>query len=106
MPMAAGYLVIENPCDRAVTLTAATSADFASVTLHESRIDDGTSHMRAVTQLALPPGGQLRFAPGSYHLMLMRPGRTLRTGDSVRVTFNLADGRMLGAQLAVRDAAP
>lgn len=106
MPMAAGYLVIENTCHHAITLTNATSSDFGSVTLHESRIENGVSTMRAVTGLTVAAGRRVQFAPGSYHLMLMQPARTLRAGDQVRVTFRLREGGTLTADLPVRDTAP
>ena len=62
--------------------------------------------MRHAGDLVVPAGGELRFAPGGLHLMLMRPGRDFAEGDTVRIALVLADGRTLEAEFPVRRDAP
>ncbi len=104
LPMLAGYGRIDNDCASAATVVAAHSPAFGSVELHESRRVDGISRMRAVPELRIPPRRRARLQPGGLHLMLMQPAQPLRAGDSVEVTFTLADGRAVLGMFEVREA--
>ncbi len=104
MPMLAGYGRIDNDCARAATLIAANSPAFGSVELHESRLVDGVSRMRAVPQLRIPPRGRAQLQPGGLHLMLVQPAQPLQAGDRVEVAFTLADGRTVLGMFEVREA--
>jgi copper(I)-binding protein len=85
----AGYLVLDNPDARPLTLTGAHSAAFARIAMHESRADSGVARMRPVEQITIPPGDRLVFAPGGYHLMLLDRTRALQVGDQVPVLFSV-----------------
>lgn len=100
----AGYLVLDNPGDRPLTLTGAHSAAFGRIAMHESRADSGVARMHAVEQLTIPPGDRLVFAPGGYHLMLLDRTRALQTGDQVPVILDFADGSSLRVLFPVRGA--
>ncbi len=104
MPMLAGYGRIDNDCTSAATVVAAHSPAFASVELHESRLVDGVSRMRAVPQLHIAPRGRAKMQPGGLHLMLMEPAQPLQAGDRVEVAFTLADGRAVLGMFEVREA--
>jgi copper(I)-binding protein len=104
MPMLAGYARIDNDCASAATVVAAESPVFGSVELHESRLVDGVSRMRAVPELRIPPRGRAQLQPGGLHLMLMQPAQPLQAGDSVEVAFTLADGRTVRGSFEVREA--
>ncbi len=104
MPMLAGYGRIDNDCASAATLVAANSPAFASVELHESRLVDGVSRMRAVPELRIPPRGRAQLQPGGLHLMLVQPAQPLQAGDWVEVAFTLADGRAVLGMFEVREA--
>ena len=101
MPMAAGYGQLINPCDHPLQVVAVSSPAFASVSLHESLIQNGMSRMQPVPQLQLPAGARVTLAPGGYHLMLMQPKSPLQAGQLLPVQFTLADGSVLSAQLQV-----
>lgn len=105
MPMLAGFARIENPCARAVVVTAARSPVFGDVSLHETRRDNGVSRMRAVPALNVPARGAVALQPGGLHLMLMRPVEMPATGTRVPVTLVLADGRTIEGRFEVRPAA-
>lgn len=104
MPMMAGFARIENGCAVAAVVTGARSDAFASVELHETQLVDGVSRMRAVPLLPVPAHGDAVLRPGGLHLMLMRPVAPLAAGDSARVEFTLADGRVVAADFEVRAA--
>jgi periplasmic copper chaperone A len=102
MPMLAGFGRIDNNCATPATIVSASSPAFDSVELHETRIVDGISRMRAVPQLRLPPHGTATMKPGGLHLMLMQPRAPLQAGSRVAVEFTLADGRKLFGEFEVR----
>jgi periplasmic copper chaperone A len=102
MPMMAGFGRIENACDAPVAVVSAHSAQFEAVELHETRIVDGVSRMRAVPKLEIPAGGEATLAPGGLHLMLMRPLAPLAAGERVEIEFALEDGRRVAGTFDVR----
>ncbi len=102
MPMHAGFGRIDNPCAAPVTVVSAKSPAYGRVELHESRIVDGVSRMRAVPTLRIAPDGAAVLKPGGLHLMLMRPATTLKPGSRVAVEFRTADGRTLLGEFEVR----
>jgi periplasmic copper chaperone A len=102
MPMMAGFGRIENVCDAPVAVVSAHSAQFEAVELHETRIDDGVSRMRAVPRLEIAAGGEATMAPGGLHLMLMRPKAVLQAGERVDVELVLDDGRRVAGTFEVR----
>lgn len=102
----AGYAIVRNPCAEAVAITDASSSDFMMGMIHETLVENGVSQMRHVDSIALPAGGEIRFAPGGRHLMLMHPKRQLKVGGRVKVKLKLADGRLIGADFIVAKGAP
>jgi copper(I)-binding protein len=106
MPMQAGFGRIENPCPTPVTILAARSPAYASVELHESRIVDGISRMRAVPELRIAPDASAVMKPGGLHLMLMQPRMPLKAGSKVAIEFDLLGGGVLRGEFEVRKPAP
>lgn len=102
MSMTAGFGRIVNDCPGPITIVAARSPAFGSAGLHETRIVDGISRMRAVPQLRLAPDGAAVLKPGGMHLMLMQPRTPLKAGSKVAVEFVLSDGRSLFGEFEVR----
>lgn len=86
--MWAGYGTLRNGSDHAVTLTGASSPDFAMAQLHETREENGVEHMRRIDSLVLPAGGEVRLAPGGRHLMLMRPSHDLGKSAAIDIEFH------------------
>lgn len=102
MPMMAGFARVVNPCAGEVVVTGARSEAFAAVELHETRVVDGVSRMRALDTLPVAAGGEAVLRPGGLHLMLMRSASPLAEGDVARVELVLADGRSISADFPVR----
>lgn len=102
MPMLAGFGTIRNDCAEAVTIIGASSPAFADVSVHETRIVDGISRMRAMPELLIAPGTTATLAPGGLHLMLMQPKAPLRAGSKVGLDFKLKDGGVLHGEFEVR----
>lgn len=106
MPMLAGFGRIENTCATPVTIVGVSSPSFADVSLHETRIVDGVSRMRALPELRIAPGGSAQLKPGGMHLMLMQPTAKLQSGSRVVVEFQLKDGGVLRGELEARRPTP
>ncbi len=102
MPMMAGFGRIVNRCATPVNIMSARSPSFGSVELHETRVVDGVSRMRAVPELRLPPDGSAVFKPGGMHLMLMQPGAALKAGSKIVIEFKLAGGGTLLGEFELR----
>jgi copper(I)-binding protein len=98
----AGYALVRNPCASAVAITDASSDDFIMGMIHETTLEGGVSRMRHVKSVPVPARGEVRFAPGGLHLMLMHPRRVLKVGSKSWVVLVLADGRRVSAEFTVR----
>jgi periplasmic copper chaperone A len=101
---AAGYFTLSNATAMAETLTGASSPACGMLMLHKSVRKNGTESMVMVPSVKVPAHGKLRFAPGGYHLMCMKPTTAMRRGKTVPVTLNFADGKSLSASFPVRNA--
>lgn len=92
---AAGYFTLTNSGSQPVVLTGAQSTAFAQVMMHRSSLENGMASMQHVAQVEVAAGATLKFAPGSYHLMLMQRQRELALGDQVEANLLFADGQSL-----------
>ncbi len=72
--------------------------------LHRSVNDNGQERMEMVASVSVPAHGEVKFAPGGYHLMCMSPTAALARGRSVSVTLRFKDGGSLAATFLVRGA--
>lgn len=100
--MLAGFGRIENGCARPVTIIGVSSPAFANASLHETRLVDGISRMRALPELRIAPDSTATLKPGGMHLMLMEPHAPLQAGSRVVVEFALEDGAVLRGEFEVR----
>lgn len=102
MPMLAGFGRIENPCGKTAGIVGVSSPAFGDVSLHETRLVDGVSRMRALPGLRIAPGGSAELKPGGIHLMLMQPRAMPARGDRIVVEFRLEDGGVLRGEFEAR----
>jgi copper(I)-binding protein len=104
--MLAGYATLRNSGDAPLIVTAASSADFGDVSLHQSSEENGVARMRALADVVVAPGERVVFAPGGKHFMLMKSKRELKPGDSVKIHLDTKVGDGATAEFVVRDDAP
>jgi periplasmic copper chaperone A len=97
-----GYMTVVNTGAATRVLIAASSPDYAEVSIHQSRIRNGVNEMAPVESIELRPRIPVRFAEGGYHLMLMQPKRPLKPGDRVLITLRFAQGPPVEAPFDVR----
>jgi copper(I)-binding protein len=101
---AAGYFTLRNDGSAERKLVGASSPGCGMMMLHRSKTEDGVDKMMPVKAVTVPAHGSIRFAPGGYHLMCMRPKAVMKPGKSVPVTLTFGDGSTLSAGFAVRGA--
>lgn len=101
---AAGYFTLTNKTAKAEELVGASSPACGTVMLHQSVDQNGVEKMLMVKSIAVPPGGQIKFAPGGYHLMCMMPSKDVMPGHSMPITLRFADGGTITASFPIRSA--
>lgn len=103
---AAGYGAIVNRGPRADRLIGATSPAASKVSIHESRAAGGVMSMRTLSDLAIPAGATVTFAPGGLHLMLEGLKRPLNPGARVAITLTFIKAGVVRSELVVRNGDP
>ena len=90
MPMAAGYLQIDNRSGSVIRITRVSSPEYGAVEMHETVVEDGIARMRAIPVLEIANGETVVFERGGTHLMLMQP-----VGEPRTITLNFYSGDVL-----------
>jgi copper(I)-binding protein len=90
--MRAVYLALTNNTNEAIHITRVTSDAFASVSLHETSIEDGIARMRPMPRLEIPAGETVQLQRGGKHVMLMRP---VGPGETMSLQFFDGDNLLL-----------
>jgi hypothetical protein len=98
-----GYFTLRNGTPAPVTLTTAQSPACGMLMLHKSNSTTGMTSMDDVSEVIVPAGGTVKFAPGGYHLMCTEA--IMKPGQHVPVTLNFRGGAKVTAMFAVRNAA-
>ena len=88
----AAFMDIENHSSETAYIVAVEGKDFGAIEMHQSIEVDGMARMLPQVQLVIPANSKLVLEPGSYHLMLFRPQKRLRKGDTTEFTFTLGNG--------------
>jgi copper(I)-binding protein len=99
---AGGYLTLTNNGDASVSLVGASSADYGSISIHQSREHNGAAEMLPVGSISVAGHSTLEFAAHGYHLMLLQPKQAFKPGDHVVITLKFASGASLAAQFELR----
>ncbi len=72
--------------------------------LHHSVNQNGVERMLMVKSIAVPAGGEVKFAPGGYHLMCMMPSKDVTPGHSMPITLRFKDGGTVTAEFPIHGA--
>lgn len=101
----AGFFTLVNH-GKADALVGAESPLAQKVEMHASKMTGGVMSMSAESRVPVPAGGQVSFAPGGRHLMLVGLKKPLRAGDHVPATLRFESGKTLKIEFAVSPTAP
>jgi copper(I)-binding protein len=102
--MLAGYFTIMNFSGKDMKITGASSGSFEKVELHKSVQEGGMAKMIPQKSVTVPKQGTVKFQPGGFHLMLMKPKKPLKAGDKVNITLKFAKGDDLKMTAVVKKA--
>jgi periplasmic copper chaperone A len=102
-----GFMTVANAGKTAVTLKRMEAASAAAVEIHQSAMANGVMTMRQLDKgVVIPAGGQVAFAPGGYHFMILDLKAEQKVGQKVPVTLVFDDGRKQKIDLDVRLSPP
>lgn len=102
-----GFFTLVNAGKTPVTLRRVESPAAAKVEIHQSAMANGVMTMRRQDAgVVVPAGGQVAFAPGGYHLMLLSLKAAQGVGQKVPVTLVFDNGREVRVELTVQLAPP
>lgn len=102
-----GFMTIVNAGKIPVTLQRVETAAAASVEIHQSAMVNGVMTMREQDKgVVIPAGGQVAFAPGGYHFMILSLKAAQGVGQKVPVTLIFDNGRKARVDLTVQLTPP
>ncbi|MBI3560215.1 MAG: copper chaperone PCu(A)C [Gammaproteobacteria bacterium] len=87
-----GFMVIDNPTDKDVQITAISSSVFSRVEIHKTVMQDNLAKMIRLDSLVIPAKGSVALQHGAYHLMLFNPKHRLKAGDNVTLKLKFQHG--------------
>ncbi|WP_374424880.1 copper chaperone PCu(A)C [Chromobacterium sp.] len=103
-PTGGVYLLLSNRGKAADKLLSASTPRAAKAELHTHINDNGVMRMREVAGgVEVAAGQQVKFAPGSYHVMLMGLKQPLRAGDHFPLTLRFEKAGSVTVDVAVED---
>lgn len=87
------------------TLVEVTSPQAIRAEMHDSGMEGGVMKMRPIAGgVAVPAGGEVRFAPGGKHVMLFDINPAVKSGGTMKLVFRYAnaptvevDAKVMGA---------
>ncbi len=95
--MGAGYFTLRNTTSQRIAISRVSSPDFASVSMHESVLEDGISRMYELQEVVILPGQSVTFEPGGKHLMIRH---AIETPARVTLQFYAGDAMLLSLDVA------
>jgi copper(I)-binding protein len=105
-PTAAVYFVVHNKSAQADRLLGAQTAVAGRAEFHEHVHADGLMKMQQVPAVVIPAGGEVRFAPMAYHVMLFGLQRQMQDGERFPLTLTFEKAGALEVEVAVQKEAP
>jgi copper(I)-binding protein len=97
------YLVIDNGTAQAESLLSVETAAAAQAEFHESQMNDqNMMSMQPRESVVIPAGGQVAFAPGGLHVMLIGLTQELQAGDTFSITLRFEKTGALSLEVPVQ----
>ncbi len=105
-PTAAAYFVLHNKGAESDRLLSVTTPHAGKAELHEHIHADGLMKMQQVQSVAVPAGGEVRFEPMGYHVMLFNLQQQAREGERFPLTLTFEKAGAVEVDVAVEKEAP
>lgn len=98
------YLEIRNPGRRDDTLEGVRTDRAPQAELHRSSTEGGQARMEHTPRARIPAEGEVRFAPGGRHVMLMGLEEPLTEGERFPLTLVFERAGEIEVEVTVRPA--
>lgn len=105
-PTAAAYFVVHNKGAEADRLLSVSTPHAGKAELHEHIHTDGLMKMQQVQNVAIPAGGEVKFAPMGYHVMLFNLKQQAKDGERFPLTLTFEKAGAVEVEIAVQKDAP
>jgi copper(I)-binding protein len=96
------FLIIENNSLQPQSIVLVEAVGFAGVEMQRTAPGSGASPALPVDQIDVPMFGKRVLEPYGEYLLLTGAKRVYRAGDTIAITFQLADGKQQTVTLPVR----
>jgi hypothetical protein len=100
--VAAAYMRLHNGGTQPILITGVRSTLAGHAMIHETRLENGVSTMRAHEPLAIAPGESVELKPGGLHVMLHDLAHPLAVGEQVPLELLLEGGGRVAVSARVR----
>ncbi|WP_339412660.1 copper chaperone PCu(A)C [Pseudomonas sp. EA_35y_Pfl2_R5] len=105
-PTAAAYFVVHNAGSEADRLLSASTPHAGKAEIHEHIHADGLMKMQQVQSVAIPAGGEVKFEPMGYHVMLFNLQQQGKDGERFPLTLTFEKAGAVEVQVSVQKDAP
>lgn len=105
-PTAAAYFVVHNKGSDADRLLSASTPMAGKAELHEHIHADGLMKMQQVQNVEIPAGGEVKFEPMGYHVMLFNLKQQAKDGERFPLTLTFEKAGAVEVEIAVHKDAP
>lgn len=105
-PTAAAYFVVHNKGDQDDRLLAVETPVAGKAEIHEHAHVGGLMKMQQVLNVVIPAGGEVKFAPMGYHVMLFNLKQQARDGDRFPLTLTFEKAGQVQVEVAVQKDEP
>ena len=97
------YFVIHNHSSQAEELTGVSSDAAEAAEIHESQMSADVMEMQQLASLPLEAYAEVKFEPGSFHLMLVSLKQDIEVGDEIEITLHFKNAGDIRLKVPVRD---
>jgi periplasmic copper chaperone A len=105
-PTAAAYFVVHNKGAEADRLLSVSTQHAGKAELHEHIHADGLMKMQQVQTVVIPAGGEVKFEPMGYHVMLFNLKQQAKDGERFPLTLTFEKAGTVEVEIAVQKDAP
>lgn len=105
-PTAAAYFVVHNKGAEADRLLSVSTPHAGKAELHEHIHADGVMKMQQVENVTIPAGGEVKFEPMGYHVMMFNLQQQAKDGERFPLTMTFEKAGQLNVEVAVHKDAP
>ena len=105
-PTAAAYFVVHNKGAEADRLLSVSTPHAGKAEMHEHMHADGLMKMQQVQEVVVPAGGEVKFEPMGYHVMLFNLQQQAKDGEHFPLTLTFEKAGSVEVKVAVHTQAP